>query len=171
MSKRTIFLICIVFVLGMVGTVQGESIDVNNYSFEWMADGSYVDAKTGSMDDVNGWESYFPPGLSTWIGVDCLECEGGPELTEAFTATDGNIAVYGQNVGTGTYQIFDHVIEEGQQFTVTFDATSWDLGDAITPRFFYVEEGVGEDPCLGLDDVNLYNNEMASERIPIEPQV
>jgi hypothetical protein len=145
MSKRFMFLISFILVLGLSGVVQaGTPIIVDNNSFEYDCNGVEVtchvghDVDVGSMCDgyIAGWRYLKSVGVSSaWVGVDvncgwedpnCDNCHDWIEYP------DGNANLYFQG-SASVHQILDHNLAYGKKYTATVDLMAW---DPIVVQFF-----------------------------------
>ncbi|MHC4365319.1 MAG: hypothetical protein ACYSTJ_07620, partial [Planctomycetota bacterium] len=165
MNRKMLLLVSFVFVAGLGGLAQaGTPIDVNNWSFEFDADGNQIYCHTGSM---LAWEQVG----NGWVGVDpyCLgDADYDPcSLTmvctpeECFTdnhdgchcwaAMHGICYNYTQ-AGETLYQELDAndpnaIIAIGRQYTFTLDGMSEVYGEAeldnlwMVPAMFYGQGG------------------------------
>jgi hypothetical protein len=147
MSKRFIFLIFFVLVLGLAGSAPAASIDVSNGSFEYDINGVEITEWTG-IGDLQGWTLRDTTGWAGgWWGVDD---EWG---VTGYEAADGNVALFnvtgfdpcGSTV-VEIYQILadaDAVIAANHRYTLTFNAIR--TGATVTPiaygALYYVLDG------------------------------
>jgi len=105
-----------------------------NYSFELDGNGDQITCHTGVGI---GWTS-----INTWVGVD-VDC-GAPGVCDWDCRSlggvpDGNAACFMENNNTYLYQVLDHNIIEGTQYTLKFDATlPWNPSADIVASLFYV---------------------------------
>ena len=137
MSKRFIFLIFFVLVLGLAGSAPAASIDVSNGSFEYDINGVEITEWTG-IGDLQGWTLRDTTGWAGgWWGVDD---EWG---VTGYEAADGNVALFnvtgfdpcGSTV-VEIYQILadaDAVIAANHRYTLTFNAIRTGANHYIRP--------------------------------------
>jgi hypothetical protein len=151
-----------VAVLGLVGLIpmaaQADSVDVNNFSFELDGNdnqilGHMVAGHPEWGITLKGWTV-----SGDWIGVDvyCPNAIETPWHCIDFEPTNGIAACYIQTNDIYIYQILDHDISPGVQYTLTFDAITLNTDADIEPSFFYA------DPCLG-------HVELAAGMIRLDP--
>jgi hypothetical protein len=174
MSRRFLFVICFVLVLGFSSGAWADAIDVNNFSFELAEDGNRVPGHA-SVPPPWGENSHYPDAGFVGVDVQCPwadseHCHRWPGPTETGSGTD---VVYcylehSADYGTNVYQVLDMnnsdanaVIEAGRRYTLTFDATIGDpdeSGNPITGSLFYPGD-------VTKPDVNHY--EVASKTYPV----
>jgi hypothetical protein len=156
MSKRFIFLIFFVLVLGLAGSAPAASIDVNNGSFEYDVNGVQITEWTG-WDDVKGWTLRDTTGWAGgYWGVD-------DEWGAGYEAADGNVASFNVtgfdplDPNTGVveiYQIFEDanaVIDANHRYTLTFNALRLSVTEtpiAYGALFYSTGEGEANDVIL-----------------------
>jgi hypothetical protein len=158
MSRKLLFLMCFVFVVGLCVSAKGATpIDDPNYNlsfeFHWPDacgvvtqiyghTGIQDEPPTPSLEDPNqGVWNWLSRGLG-FQGVDvfCPNAIDSPTHCHQWPATDGIVYVYLQHSGYGIYQVLDGnddnaVITAGRQYTMKFDAL--DVGTAGIRGEFY----------------------------------
>ncbi|UCE99861.1 MAG: hypothetical protein JSV82_02010, partial [Planctomycetota bacterium] len=149
MYRKLCILASFVLVLALGGAAQAEWLDVNNGSFELMADGNQVTCHEGigtsPDEDVLGWDSDWVPASTGWAGVD-VNC-GAPGMCDDcrdwVVHHDGNSHCFIHN-GVWIYQVLDHNITAGMRYDLIFDGLIWEGADhdIIRAHFYYLEE-----PC------------------------
>jgi len=155
MSKRLSILTSFVLVLALGGVATAEWLDVNNPSFEWMADGNYVTCHAGigtsPDEDVLGWDSNWSSGSTTWAGVDvncgaegmCEDCRDWHRFP------DGPVVCFIDD-RVWIYQTLDETITAGKRYDLIFDGMIWAgaAHDIIRTDFYYPKPGdANVDPC------------------------
>jgi hypothetical protein len=108
--------------------------NVINYSFELDSDGNQITCHTSQVGI--GWTS-----VNTWVGVD-IYC-GAPGACDDCRSPippDANCYCYIQTNNTYLYQVLDLNIDEGTQYTLTFDAQTGNSGVDVVPSLFYVND-------------------------------
>jgi len=137
MSKRLYFLISIVLVLALSGSVQAVTpLDVNNYSFEYNVDGNQITCSGGTMDDyIMGW---YQGGAALYAGrsVSCSLPEACDDCWDPNSTNfpDGYVIAFFQT-NVYIYQITDHVFEVGKRYTLSWEGLGW--GDVMVGSLFY----------------------------------
>ena len=163
MCKRPGFLISIVLVLSLSVAVQAQTtIDVNNYSFEYYADGNQVSCHGGIAEDdpypgVMAWSGGAELGAANpdWSGMD-VNCGPGTcppgenTCKDWFVVPDGNTVCY-MDDGTFIFQLTDADITAGYKYTLTFDGMTWydEAGwtQPIRGSFYYLADVCTPDVC------------------------
>ena len=155
MYRKLCFLSSFVLVFALSGAVQAVELDVNNHSFEWMADGNQVTCHTGLGDSpdtgVLGWTAGWldaPQINAGWSGVD-VNCgvpgmcpTTGDGCKDWIVHHDGNAHCYVDN-GNWIYQVLDHNIVAGMRYDLVFDGLTWEDAshDIIRAHFYYQPDG------------------------------
>ncbi len=153
----------IVFVVALVGvsvSVSAAPITVENHSFELPGVGPDPanPAKPG-IDDIPGWSA---GDVNHWSGA---ETKWGP--------TDGLYTGYMQTGGQ-IYNLIDHTIAGGMEYTLTFDLRRTWWGDRTTVDLYYDDNGnrvpMGSEeisfPDLDTTDMVEYTITVQSEAVP-----
>ncbi|UCF42286.1 MAG: LamG domain-containing protein [Planctomycetota bacterium] len=153
MSKRFLFVICFVLVLGISSAGRADPIDVNNPSFELGSDGNKVPGHAGLGI---GWKENADYATG-YVGVDVqcpwansTHCHRWPGPTETGSGTDVVYAYIAQT-GANAYQVLDTntsgdpnaVIAAGRRYTLTFDAIvedPEDHGNPVKGSLFYPDD-------------------------------
>ncbi len=174
MYKRLCILASFVLVLAFVGVANAEWLDVNNYSFELMADGNQVTCHAAidiSPDlGVLGWDSNWPPGASNayWAGVDpnCSAPNVAPGecCRDWHRFPDGDVVCYIDDP-LWVYQVLDYNITVGKRYDLLFDGMIWTGAehDIIRTHFYYPADAT---PDPNQIDVSVKDNVVVCENTP-----
>ena len=161
MFKKLFFLTLFVFICGLNNTARAESIDVNNFSFEYDVNGELITEQT-NITNVLGWNIRDLSGWATaWIFAVV-------EWGDSYEPADGNVVLMNATTHDPCYpvefyQILDDpeaIIAENRRYTLTFNSIrSSVIGKPdINAIIFYSDggtEGEGNDVTLGSTEVEL----------------
>ncbi|MHC4911929.1 MAG: LamG domain-containing protein [Planctomycetota bacterium] len=155
MCRKLSFLVALVLVLALDGSANAiaptTDLDVNNFSFELDADGNQECGHTGNDLGI-GWTL----GNVNWVGQDvncaypgfCMDCdpdnpesEGGNCNCKVWDASHGVIMCYMQTNDTWFEQFLTDTIEARKQYTLKFDAMTWDTGVVFRSSIMYDDGG------------------------------
>jgi hypothetical protein len=129
----------LVFVVCLNGAVQGETVDVNNFSFEYDVNGNPF---TDNWYDDEGL-------LQAWSVDPCWGGTSGISSRDNSDTSEGDYCVMGQNMGGSLYQVLPHAMAADKRYILTFDAASWPgnnnncdwAGREAMSSMFYPEDG------------------------------
>ncbi len=118
MSGKVYFIMSLVFVVCLNGAVQAETIDVNNFSFEYDVNGNpFTDPWYGNEALLQAWSVD-----ANWGGT------SGITSRDNSSASEGDYSVMGEAFGGSLYQVLPHAIAADKRYVLTFDAASWPGG-------------------------------------------